>query len=528
MSETTENAYSICRSVVGAETWTQIMDALPDDARFEEIPDLLAAESACAEKHPYVADLARLELAAHRSASAAWNVSESTDHFELNPTLEVVPLQWDLCENFRALYDGECNQWNDPEPAEQWILTFRRSEDADVRIRPATENDLLAIKIAAEEQNATNIATSDTPPAFFHSCMMEAAKREILIAPPSRIRRAFSTSDADAQDMSNVVHTFTLQWHVTNRCDLNCEHCYDRSERSPLDLDTGRGILDDLGDFCIQSHVGGHVCFSGGNPFLYPDFFELYESAVERGFSTSILANPVSREKLQKLIAIRRPNYFQISLEGLQQHNDSIRGEGTYRRALKFLDLLDEMNVSSSVMLTLTRDNIDQVIELGDILDGRADYFTFNRLSPVGQGSSLLLPSQEDFEQFLRDYVKAAEDNPVLGFKDNLINVVLDEQEKDLFRGCTGFGCGAAFNFLAVLPDGEVHACRKFPSPVGNVHENDLATIYASDKAEQYRRGAAGCDGCDIRQVCGGCLASASGHGLDIFQETDPFCFYNN
>ena len=31
------------------------------------------------------------------------------------------------------------------------------------------------------------------------------------------------------------------------------------------------------------------------------------------------------------------------------------------------------------------------------------------------------------------------------------------------FGGCTGFGCGAAFNFMAVLPDGEVHACRKVP-----------------------------------------------------------------
>jgi hypothetical protein len=54
-----------------------------------------------------------------------------------------------------------------------------------------------------------------------------------------------------------------------------------------------------------------------------------------------------------------------------------------------------------------------------------------------------------------------------MGLKDNLLNLVLAEGGEAPFGGCTGNGCGAAFNFVTLLSDGEVHACRKFPSPWG-------------------------------------------------------------
>lgn len=58
----------------------------------------------------------------------------------------------------------------------------------------------------------------------------------------------------------------------------------------------------------------------------------------------------------------------------------------------------------------------------------------------------------------------AAEQSPVMGLKDNLINIIHEQKNMKVFGGCTGFGCGAAFNFLALLPNGEMHACmQKIP-----------------------------------------------------------------
>ncbi len=294
-----------------------------------------------------------------------------------------------------------------------------------------------------------------------------------------------------------------------------------------MPLDKAVTVLDDLRAFCRSRYVRGQVSFTGGNPFLYPHFAPLYQAAIDRGFSVAILGNPVSRGRLQELMNIQTPEFFQVSLEGLAVHNDSIRGVGHFQKVMEFLEMLRELRIYSMVMLTLTRDNIDQVLPLAEILRGRADSFTFNRLSRAGEGANLQLPSPAKYEAFLKDYTRAVEKNPILALKDNLLNIVYQQQGGGLFGGCTGYGCGAAFNFLTLLSDGEVHACRKFPSLIGNAFEMRLADLYNSAAARRYRSGAQACRLCHIRPVCGGCLAVIHGQGLDIFADKDPYCFIN-
>lgn len=113
-----------------------------------------------------------------------------------------------------------------------------------------------------------------------------------------------------------------------------------------------------------------------------------------------------------------------------------------------------------------------------------------------------------------------------MGIKDNLFNLLAsEEQDGVLFGGCAGHGCGAAFNFVSVLADGEVHACRKFPSPMGNAFSAGFAAVYDSERAQAYRQGSSACRGCRIRPVCGGCLAVVHGLGLEPLEERDPYCW---
>lgn len=318
---------------------------------------------------------------------------------------------------------------------------------------------------------------------------------------------------------------FTLQWHITHRCDLHCRHCYDRSERHDVSLHQGLDVLDQLREFCLQHHVAGQVSFSGGNPLLHPNFFELYQGAVERNLNVAILGNATDEATLDRLSAIAKPAFYQVSLEGLAAHNDWIRGTGNFDRVRDFLALLKRKNIYSMVMLTLTRGNLDQVIPLGELLRDQVDLFTYNRLSMVGEGAQLASPAADEYQMFVRDYLRARQHNPTLALKDSLLNIERQHSPQGIFGGCTGFGCGAAFNFVSLLPDGQVHACRKFPSPIGDLTGQDLAGIYQSEAARAYRRGCLECDPCPVRPVCGGCLAVAYGWGLDPLQQRDPACY---
>jgi radical SAM protein with 4Fe4S-binding SPASM domain len=112
----------------------------------------------------------------------------------------------------------------------------------------------------------------------------------------------------------------------------------------------------------------------------------------------------------------------------------------------------------------------------------------------------------------------------MLGTKDNLFNVLRYPRARPLGRGCSGFGCAPAFNGLVLLPDGEVHVCRKFPSPLGSIRSATLGALYDSALAERYRQGPIPCRPCVLRSVCGGCLASTFGAGGDVFTDRAPYC----
>ncbi len=519
------DVYPACRSVLTPDLWKRIVSEYPERTGPEGLSESLTIRKGEFGFQDFLPELARMEWALAFVRNEPLKMPERIETIGVNPSLRLLRNTW---RNLITLIKPEKSETRaEPEPGDEFVLIWKDPDSSEVRVEPASDEALLALKIVVEGIDIREVArTGNLPISSIDALIDRGVRRGLLIAPPSKIRRDANFSVGQGIEESFLsAPVFTLQWHITQACDLRCKHCYDRSERSSMPIDKALKVLDELYDFCKARNVGGQVSFSGGNPFLHPHFIELYRAASERGFALAILGNPVARGRIEEVLRIEKPVFFQVSLEGLREHNDFIRGAGHFERTLAFLGLLRDLEIYSMVMLTLTKDNIDQILPLAGILRGLTDLFTFNRLSMVGEGARLRLPIRGEYAAFLDSYQKAAETNPVIGLKDNLINILRFRKGRDLFGGCTGYGCGAAFNFLSLLPDGEVHACRKFPSGIGNIFDSDLAGIYDSKSAGRYRQGCKACSSCAIRPVCGGCLASAYSHGLDVFEERDPYCF---
>ncbi|MEN8190833.1 MAG: thio(seleno)oxazole modification radical SAM maturase SbtM [Thermodesulfobacteriota bacterium] len=473
-------------------------------------------------RHPYLADLARVEyhffLLSQRSPSPSPDSGQRT----INPDLQLLEMSWLNLPEFLE------NQSISVQPGEDRVLIWLHPEKKTVLLRSATGRDLLALKIVSEGLTSRVVAEeAGLTIGEVDNIVYNAEAQGLIISPPSGIvRPADFHHGVVKNDELFTTPTFTLQWHLTQNCDLHCRHCYDRSDRTTMTLDQGLHVLDELYDFCQAHHVFTQISFTGGNPLLHPDFNTLYREAADRGFLTAILGNPMPEKSITPILEVQELEFYQISLEGLEEHNDYIRGKGHFQRAFTFLDLLKELGVFSMVMLTLTRDNQDQVLELAELLRDRVDLFTFNRLSMVGEGAALASAPVKGYRDFLRQYSEAARDNPCMRLKDNLFNLLRYQCDEPLLGGCAGRGCGAAFNFVSLLPDGEIHACRKLPSYLGNLYTSSLDEIYHSTPAQRYRMGSEACSSCEIRPVCGGCPAVSYGQGLDIFKDRDPHCFY--
>ncbi len=518
--------FPACRRVLTDSQWQGFLALLIPAANLADLAGLLASPVfALSGAPPYLPDLARLELALYQARQETAALSVMVEELTVNPSLQLLEVPW---AGLPHLLEKDGAQAPQPVLQQEMLLVWCDPKTGEAQAQMAGPEELLALKMVSEGIDPRQAAAfGELPVGAIEEALECAASKGILLAPASRIRReeqSFPITEAVASRFL-AAEVFTLQWHITQVCDLHCKHCYDRSDRAPLSLARGLAVLDDLLAFCQSRHVRGQVSFSGGNPLLYPHFLELYQAAVDRGFSVAILGNATSKEHLLPLLTIEKPAFYQVSLEGLPEHNDFIRGKGYFARVMEFLDLLREQEIYSMVMLTLTRGNMAQVLPLAELLRDRADLFVFNRLAMVGEGSLLESVPIAEYRGFLERYLAAARENPGMGLKDNFFNVLRAEKGEPLLGGCAGFGCGAAFNFVSLLPDGEVHGCRKFPSLIGNVFSQSLAEIYDSPAARHYRAGCQACRDCRLRPACGGCLAVSHGFGLDVFTERDPYCF---
>ena len=128
-------------------------------------------------------------------------------------------------------------------------------------------------------------------------------------------------------------------WNSTKTCNLKCMHCYMQSDaqkyKDELTTEEAKKFIDDLADFHVPV-----LLFSGGEPLIRPDFFELAEYAEKKGVRPTLSTNGtlITREVAQRIKDIG-VGYVGISLDGLKDVNDKFRGvEGAYEKAMQGIE----------------------------------------------------------------------------------------------------------------------------------------------------------------------------------------------
>ncbi len=138
---------------------------------------------------------------------------------------------------------------------------------------------------------------------------------------------------------------FFVQWHLTERCNLRCRHCYQSGAAGEeLDLASIREAIAEIDetvagwsrDYGLE--LGLSFTLTGGEPFLRPDLWEILEEVRGRGHDAWLLSNgtlvdPPTAARLASL-GVRG---VQVSIEGPEGVHEEIRGRGSYEAALEGL-----------------------------------------------------------------------------------------------------------------------------------------------------------------------------------------------
>ena len=181
-------------------------------------------------------------------------------------------------------------------------------------------------------------------------------------------------------------------WNCTRRCNLKCVHCYshsaDRDYAGEMTTDQGLALLEDLAEF--GSPV---VLFSGGEPLMRKDLFELATRAIELGLRAVISTNgtritPETAERLRRVGL----SYVGVSLDGMRDTNDKFRGrEGAFDLALEGIRNCREAGVKVGLRFTINNRNAADVPDIFSLLrDEDIPRVCFYHLVYAGRGAKLM------------------------------------------------------------------------------------------------------------------------------------------
>ncbi len=330
---------------------------------------------------------------------------------------------------------------------------------------------------------------------------------------------------------------FHFQWHITNLCNLHCEHCYqdDFSTKNDLDGLGLRKVSDNLLHTLREWDQKACIHVTGGEPLLKPELLPLLEHLDQQPYvdELGIITNGLlmDREKMIRLSDFSKLKKIKISLDGADaETNDAIRSKGVFEKVLQNVSWASkEKRFEVIVMFTVMKRNLRNLPSLFKLCqDSGINGLIIERFIPLGKGKGVLneVLHREEWSEMIgmltRFFSIEGEDHSVLPYQ--AFQIRFSGEEPELL----GAPCVIGVDGLCIMPEGNVFPCRRFPVSIGNLLETPLKQIWRqSDLLQELRKKEnlkGRCGRCGVKD-CRGCRSLAFALTRDYLAE-DPHCGY--
>ena len=298
-------------------------------------------------------------------------------------------------------------------------------------------------------------------------------------------------------NLFTVRHPLSGTLELTFRCNFKCVHCYLQGQSAPeMDLDSIYRLLDELaGAGCLG------LALTGGEPLLRPDFKDIHQAAIKRGFLVAIFTNgSLIDDELADFLAANPPRCVEVSLYGGDERSyRAVTGSGkNFQQVLSGLDRLLERDVTvmlKAVLLKQLEDQVDNLRELGRRrgLDVRLDPGLDLTLEKDTGPWNLRLDPERAVRLELDD---ARRLEKMIGY---------DGEWRRRGTERPDSSCGAGFSSFNIDPAGRLSPCLMMRQPAVDLMGCGFASGWKRIGEKGRPRYDSACKNCKLEHLCSYC-----------------------
>ena len=327
-----------------------------------------------------------------------------------------------------------------------------------------------------------------------------------------------------------------LFFELTMQCNEHCFHCGSRCERQTnqtnehgLPLEKYKEILNEVKqNFDIRNI---QLCITGGEPLLYPHFFELMEYAHSLGYRWGMTSNGtlITKETAARLRTAGMGT-ISISIDGLEETHDRLRGlTGGYQMAMTGIQNLIDETCFHNIQVTtvVNHENISELDALYEIFESiDIDSWRVIGLEPIGRALDypelMLTPAdQQRLFAFIKE--KREAQIPVEYGCSHFLGLEYDREVRDWY-----FLCAAGIYVAGIMANGDIGACldieRRPETIQGNVYKDRFTDVW-NNRFSLFRKPLSEknteCSECAYENWCAG----GAHHSWDYDDNTQRICF---
>ncbi|BBB92743.1 MAG TPA: putative heme d1 biosynthesis radical SAM protein NirJ2 [Methylomusa anaerophila] len=321
-----------------------------------------------------------------------------------------------------------------------------------------------------------------------------------------------------------------ISWNTTQQCNINCIHCYrDAGPKRPDELTTeeGKKLLNEIAKVGFKIMI-----FSGGEPLLRQDIYELISHATSIGLRPVIGTNGIMiTEEVAAKLKSAGVMTVGISVDsGNPEKHDWFRGyKGAWEQTMAGIAACRQAGLPFQIHTTVLNWNEHEITKITDTaveLGAVAHHIFF--LVPTGRGKDIedTTLKTTQYENLLEQILDKQAQVPIELKPTCAPQFMRIAKERNMQMRYTR-GCLAGTAYCVILPNGDVQPCPYLPLKAGNVRQTDFDIIWRespmfNELRNQPLKGA--CGSCGFDSSCGGCRARAYYYSGGDYMAEEPWC----